>query len=66
MRKKNCRTGRGMYMGWALALIYLVWGMNWVVMKTANLYFPSTQFVAYRFAVGAAGRLRHGLPAAWR
>ncbi len=28
-------------MGWALALIYLVWGMNWVVMKTANLYFPS-------------------------
>lgn len=55
-----------MYMGWALALIYLVWGMNWVVMKTANLYFPSTQFVAYRFAVGAASRLRHGLRAAWR
>ena len=38
----------------ALVLIYLVWGMNWVVMKTANGYFPPIQFVAYRFMLGAA------------
>ena len=31
----------------ALCLIYLIWGMNWVVMKTANT------FVAYRFLFGA-------------
>lgn len=37
----------------ALALIWLIWGMNWVVMKTANLYFPPVLFVTYRFASGA-------------
>lgn len=37
----------------ALSLIWLIWGMNWVVMKTANLYFPPVLFVTYRFASGA-------------
>lgn len=37
----------------ALALIWLIWGMNWVVMKTANTYFPPVLFVTYRFASGA-------------
>lgn len=37
----------------ALCLIYLIWGMNWVVMKTANTFFPSITFVAYRFLFGA-------------
>ena len=41
-------------MAWALALIYLIWGMNWVVMKTANSFFPPIQFVTYRFLLGAA------------
>ena len=38
----------------ALCLIYLIWGMNWVVMKTANSFFPPITFVAYRFLFGAA------------
>ncbi|WP_296828690.1 DMT family transporter [uncultured Megasphaera sp.] len=37
----------------ALLMIYLVWGMNWVVMKTANTFFPPITFVAYRFLFGA-------------
>lgn len=37
----------------ALCLIYLIWGMNWVVMKTANTFFPPITFVAYRFLFGA-------------
>ncbi len=37
----------------ALLLIYLIWGMNWVVMKTANTFFPPITFVAYRFLFGA-------------
>lgn len=37
----------------ALCLIYLIWGMNWVVMKTANTFFPPIIFVAYRFLFGA-------------
>lgn len=37
----------------ALCLIYLIWGMNWVVMKTANTFFPPLTFVAYRFLFGA-------------
>ena len=37
----------------ALSFIWLIWGMNWVVMKTANLYFPPVLFVTYRFASGA-------------
>lgn len=37
----------------ALCLVYLIWGMNWVVMKTANTFFPPITFVAYRFLFGA-------------
>lgn len=37
----------------ALCLIYLIWGMNWGVMKTANTFFPPITFVAYRFLFGA-------------
>lgn len=37
----------------ALCLIYLIWGMNWVVMKTANTFFSPITFVAYRFLFGA-------------
>lgn len=37
----------------ALCLIYLIWGMNWVAMKTANTFFPPITFVAYRFLFGA-------------
>ena len=36
-----------------LAVICLIWGSNWVVMKSANTYFPSILFVAWRFAFGA-------------
>lgn len=45
----------------ALCLIYLIWGMNWVVMKTANTFFPPITFVAYRFLFGALVLL-----SAWR
>lgn len=38
----------------ALLAIYVLWGLNWVVMKEANLFFPPALFVAYRFALGAA------------
>ena len=37
----------------ALTAIWIIWGMNWVVMKTANLYFPPVTFVTYRFTLGA-------------
>ena len=36
-----------------LILLYLVWGFNWVVMKTANDYYSPPVFVALRFTVGA-------------
>ena len=38
----------------ALFLLYAIWGFNWVVMKTANAYFPPVLFVAFRFLIGAA------------
>ena len=37
----------------ALAAIWLIWGLNWVVMKTANTYFPPILFVTWRFGTGA-------------
>lgn len=37
----------------ALAAIWLIWGLNWVVMKSANTYFPPILFVAWRFGSGA-------------
>ena len=37
----------------ALCLIYFFWGFNWVVLKTANTFFPPITFVAYRFLFGA-------------
>ena len=37
----------------ALAAIWLIWGLNWVVMKTANTYFPPILFVTWRFSSGA-------------
>ena len=36
-----------------LAVIWLIWGLNWVVMKSANAYFPPILFVAWRFGSGA-------------
>ena len=37
----------------ALVAIWLIWGLNWVIMKTANNYFPPILFVAWRFGSGA-------------
>jgi len=37
----------------ALVAIWLIWGLNWVVMKTANNYFPPILFVTWRFVSGA-------------
>ena len=37
----------------ALAAIWLIWGLNWVIMKTANNYFPPILFVTWRFGTGA-------------
>ena len=37
----------------ALVVIWLIWGLNWVVMKTANTYFPPILFVTWRFGSGA-------------
>lgn len=37
----------------ALAVLCLIWGLNWVVMKTANNYFPPVSFVMWRFGSGA-------------
>lgn len=47
----------------ALFLLYAIWGFNWVVMKTANAYFPPVLFVAFRFLIGAAVMLS---VCAWR
>ncbi len=44
------RSGNLLY---AVILIWLIWGMNWTVMKTANSFFPPMLFVTYRFASGA-------------
>ena len=37
----------------ALGLLCLIWGFNFVVMKTANFYFSPELFVTYRFGLGA-------------
>ena len=37
----------------ALAVIYCIWGFNWVVMRTAGDYFPPVTFVTYRFLLAA-------------
>ena len=37
----------------ALAAIWLIWGLTWVIMKTANTYFPPILFVTWRFGTGA-------------
>lgn len=37
----------------AIALLCLIWGFNFVVMKTANFYFSPEIFVTYRFGLGA-------------
>lgn len=37
----------------ALVAIWLIWGLNWVIMKTANTYFPPILFVTWRFGSGA-------------
>ena len=37
----------------ALVASWLIWGLNWVVMKTANTYFPPILFVTWRFGSGA-------------
>lgn len=36
-----------------ILLIYAIWGFNWVVMKTANLYFPPITFSCYRFTLAS-------------
>lgn len=36
-----------------LFVLYLIWGMNWVVMKSANEYFDPECFVMLRFTLGA-------------
>lgn len=38
----------------ALSFLCLVWGFNFVVMKTANDFFTPELFVTYRFTLGAA------------
>ncbi|MBP1765746.1 MAG: EamA family transporter [Firmicutes bacterium] len=38
----------------ALAILCMVWGLNWVVMKQANLFFPPILFATYRFLLGSA------------
>lgn len=37
----------------ALSVLCIIWGLNWVVMKQANQFFPPVLFVAYRFILGA-------------
>lgn len=44
-------------MNGAIALLCLIWGLNWVVMKQANQDFPPVLFTTYRFALGAAALL---------
>jgi len=40
-------------MNGALALLCLIWGLNWVVMKQANEVFPPVLFTTYRFVLGS-------------
>lgn len=40
-------------MSGALALLCLIWGLNWVVMKQANQAFPPVLFTTYRFILGS-------------
>ena len=37
-----------------LILLCIIWGLNWVVMKQANQFFPPVIFVTYRFILGSA------------
>ncbi len=37
----------------AIALLCLIWGLNWVVMKQANQFFSPVLFTTYRFILGA-------------
>lgn len=37
----------------ALSVLCVIWGLNWVVMKEANQFFPPVLFVTYRFVLGA-------------
>jgi drug/metabolite transporter (DMT)-like permease len=41
-------------MNGAIALLCLIWGLNWVVMKQANEFFPPVLFTTYRFVLGSA------------
>lgn len=38
----------------AIALLCLVWGLNWVVMKQATHVFPPVLFTTYRFILGSS------------
>lgn len=40
-------------MNWQLALLCFIWGLNWVVMKQANMVFPPVLFTTYRFILGS-------------
>lgn len=40
-------------MNGALAVLCLIWGFNWVVMKHANQVFPPVLFTTYRFILGS-------------
>ncbi len=53
MSEADSIFGRGRNLIYPFILIWLVWGMNWIVMKTANSYFPPVLFSTYRFASGA-------------
>ena len=37
----------------AIALLCVIWGLNWVVMKEANQVFPPILFTTYRFVIGS-------------
>lgn len=37
----------------AIAILCLIWGLNWVVMKQANQIFPPVLFTTFRFILGA-------------
>lgn len=40
-------------MNGAIALLCLIWGLNWAVMKQANQVFPPVLFTTYRFVLGS-------------
>ncbi|MDD4600389.1 MAG: DMT family transporter [Negativicutes bacterium] len=40
-------------MNGAIALLCLIWGLNWVVMKQANQVFPPVLFTTFRFILGS-------------